>query len=590
MRTLWAVAGVVVATAAHAQQAELQIGDGPHYAGETVQLRIVAQGFDEEPLPKLQVEPPPGGRLVLAGVSPNVSQSITIVNGQVSRTREVSHVFDLRFEADTPGRYRIGPIHIAQGAAGLTLATVDLELRTLPTRDDIAVELDLPDRPVYVGERVPVTIRFRLSASLQESLASYALRVPLFEPSARYRFVDAEPTGGSASQLQVTTASGPIALEMQVRELSASGEAVREFSAQRTLVPLAEGEFEVPPSTLLVNEGVGFRRSIFGERRATRVKPWRASDRPRTLRVTPVPSEGRPASFAGAVGRGFTLDARADRTVVRVGDPITLTLTLRGEGLDTAALPALDAEGLLPAASFRVPAGHLAGERVDDAKQFSAVVRVLDASVTEVPGLAFSWFDPEAGRFETTRSRPIALAVAEGSVIGASAVERAAREGPAGSTPSPEPARAVADSLASTGADLAIERDLSALSERVDASGMGALPAGLHVLSVGLVAWAWLDRRRRDEDPAVRERRRALAMARSQVREAGTRSGADILDVMADGLRRMRAAAPEVEASEIDALLVECDTRRFAPGDAGSHDALLERARAAAARFEELAR
>ena len=52
-----------------------------------------------------------------------------------------------------------------------------------------------------------------------------------------------------------------------------------------------------------------------------------------------------PPSFAGAVGRGFSLEAAADRSVVQLGDPITLTLTIRGDGnLGNVALPALEGE------------------------------------------------------------------------------------------------------------------------------------------------------------------------------------------------------------------------------------------------------
>ena len=42
-----------------------------------------------------------------------------------------------------------------------------------------------------------------------------------------------------------------------------------------------------------------------------------------------------------------------------------------------------------------MPSGIATGERQGDEKRFSAVVRVLDDAVTEVPALAYSWFDPD---------------------------------------------------------------------------------------------------------------------------------------------------------------------------------------------------
>ena len=86
-------------------------------------------------------------------------------------------------------------------------------------------------------------------------------------------------------------------------------------------------------------------------------------------------------------------------------------------------MPSLNAEGLLPPAHFRVPAGDPTGEIERDAKRFTAVVRVLDERVEEIPGLAYSWFDPKTQTYETTRSRPIALSVRSAQVVGAGDVE-----------------------------------------------------------------------------------------------------------------------------------------------------------------------
>ena len=77
---------------------------------------------------------------------------------------------------------------------------------------------------------------------------------------------------------------------------------------------------------------------------------------PVRLEVIEVPRSGRPASFAGAVGSGFSLEVSADRSVVQVGEPITLQLHLRGDGdLSSAGLPPFDAEGLFDPTRFRLP-------------------------------------------------------------------------------------------------------------------------------------------------------------------------------------------------------------------------------------------
>ena len=52
---------------------------------------------------------------------------------------------------------------------------------------------------------------------------------------------------------------------------------------------------------------------------------------PITLHVRSLPSQGRPASFAGAVGR-FTLDVGTDRQNARVNDALGLKVVVKGTG------------------------------------------------------------------------------------------------------------------------------------------------------------------------------------------------------------------------------------------------------------------
>src|SRR5690606_9387310 len=91
-----------------------------------------------------------------------------------------------------------------------------------------------------------------------------------------------------------------------------------------------------------------------------------ASD-PVTLEVRPLPAEGRPAGFNGLVGR-YDLSVTADRERASVGDPIGLSLRIRGpEPMSGAAPPSLEAPHLT--GDFRVDSegwrreGATTGER-----------------------------------------------------------------------------------------------------------------------------------------------------------------------------------------------------------------------------------
>ena len=349
-------------------------------------------------------------------------------------------------------------------------------------------------------------------------------------------------------------------------------------SVTRTMIPLSAGQLTIAGASISVEEGVRFRRDFFGGRRATQVRRWRAESPERKLAVRPIPGREQPPSFGGAIGRGFSLDVSADRTVVQVGDPITLTITLRGEGLESASLPPLDAEGLLSAEQFRVPSGIPTGERQGDAKQFTAVVRVLDDRVREIPALAYSWFDPKTKEYETTYSRPIALAARAAEVIGAGDVQvsQAVEE-----TPSPLAealtGTARSGSLRLTGADLAIEQDPGAvLGARASLGGRWLAPS-LYAGSLLLVVAAWVDRRRRQVDPEEVRKARVLADARAAVRGAGQLPAAEGARAIAQALRQVLREHPETSRTELDAVLAACEALEYAPeGAAGALDESLE--------------
>lgn len=577
---------LLMAPGLRAQTARLQFEQGPYYAGEPLRVHLTAEGFDEEPVPAVEFQPPDGAQLRVVGVSPSVNQSISVVNGNVTRRREVKHIFELRLSAERPGQVILPPIRVVQGDKNAQSTATRLELHALPTREDTRVELLLPARPLYVGERASVTLSMRLPDELQRNLHSYTLRVPFFDSGKPFHFLDSDEDGDVS--LDIALKDGKLSLPARVESERVGGQEYVRFSAERTLIPLEAGRQRIPPTTLLASEGTTFRRSLFGRRQATQLRKWSASDRVRELVVRPLPSQDRPASFAGSVGRGFTLEVSADRSVLRVGDPITLSLSLRGEGLESAALPPLSAEGLLPEGAFRVPEAELPGAIEGDEKRFTAQVRVLDASVSEIPALAFSWFDPVRERFETTYSRPIALSVDEAQRVGAEAVERAP-QAPEESAPSPE---APLSPQWAESADLAIVGDVAALRAAASVDNRVALQATFYGAGLLLVTLALFDRRRRDVGPGVRTRLAALQQARRRLQKARSLPPEVLLEEVTDTLRRMRAELPDVAGPEIESFLADCDARRFAPTAGGGRaDAgLLARAVELVAEFSERAR
>jgi len=127
-----------------------------------------------------------------------------------------------------------------------------------------------------------------------------------------------------------------------------------------------------------------------------------------TLTVLPLPTEGRPEDFSGAIGR-FQLEVKAQPTDVEPGDPITLTMTVQGAGnFDRVEAPSFNGntnwKSYTPTAKFTPGAAPGEGSKV-----FEQAIIAKDPGTTAIPPLAFSFFDPDKKQYQTLRSAPISL-------------------------------------------------------------------------------------------------------------------------------------------------------------------------------------
>jgi hypothetical protein len=584
------------AGSASAQEVFVQSDRGAHYVGEPFEIRVVAKDFEEEPAPEVTIGDHEDGSFRLLGVSPSSSTSITIVNGKISRVREVSVSYRYEFSATREGRVRIPEFIVTQGTTTRRTKSFEVEITGVPTSQAFEIAIELPEGPIFVGQKVPIAVEFRIDRGAQENLVGYQVRVPLFDDPT-LRFLDVPPPR-TDTQLEIDTEAGTIRLPAMSSEKKVGGRTMLVVRAERTMIPLVSEALRAEPPVAFISQGTRFRRDLFNQRQATSVERSMASGKPIRIDVVEVPRRGRPPSFAGAVGSGFSLEVDADRSVVQLGEPIQLTFHLRGNGdLSSAGLPALDAEGPFDPEAFRIPTDPPSGLVDEDGKHFEVTLRVLDSDVREIPALAYSWFDADSMRFETTHSRPIALSVGAAEIIGADAVTRRADNGERKSQAATRPAEertpdgsARSSTMALTGANLAVERDVTTLLRDQRGSGHDR-PMTLALYGAGLafVFFAIFDQRRRAVDPISAGRREAWRRTEKSVQAALERPKSEAATALGRALRELVAALPEEADAEFDALIAECDALRFAPasstsersgdGASGLPTALVERAR-----------
>jgi hypothetical protein len=169
-----------------------------------------------------------------------------------------------------------------------------------------------------------------------------------------------------------------------------------------------------------------FFMGSFGER-----QPFALRSNPIKLTIKPLPMEDCPGDFKGAVGE-FQFDLSASPTTVKVGEPITVSMTITGAGnLDTVTLPEIPCEE-----SFKTYAPEtetrkkIIGGGVGGQKIFKQVLIPLSVDPKEIPAVSFSYFNPAAGTYRTITSKQIPITVEAAPDQGPVSLVEGAGDGP----------------------------------------------------------------------------------------------------------------------------------------------------------------
>ena len=553
------IAGIVAPQLVGAASASLSADARTIHAGMPFTLTLTAKGFEESPTPdapELSIE---GCTVTWLGVSPSVSTHITIVNGQRSESREVTFNYQWRVLPHAAGTYQVPALRIEQGGVTAATPTATFQAIDVPDSADMIVRMRLPERDVYVGETFDAAVEWLLAREVE----SHEFVVPLFALDGAT--VEAAP--GSGRTVRFPAGTTEVNLPLTRGQEMVNGQRYTRFTFPARVTLSHAGTFELDPVQVVARLHTGETRDRFGFRRPSYAL-FRAEGRHVRLTVRTLPVAGRPASFVNAIGRGFSIEVDASRTVVSVGDPVELTVRVRGDApLTGLSLPPLDGPDGLPAAHFSVLDGEVAG-RIDpesNSKVFTVTVRARSAEAKEIPPVAFSYFDPESGTYRTVGSQPIALSVRSAELVDAGDVVAT----PASDPPSEQPVPAASGPGLATlvGADMALSSPADTLARPWGAGGDRVALGGLYGGSTLLVLVAWWLARTRER----RARRREVRSAFREVERTLT-SGAPAREAAPAIVAAMRRLAEVAGADRTKsaAALERLETRAFDP--AVAHD------------------
>ncbi len=350
--------------------------------GQPFLLSITIEGAQNVPAPSVATD---GFRSQYLGPATQVS----FVNGRMSAS--VTHRF--RLVAEREGSLTLGPYQVDVGGSRQQTAPISVRVQGAGVRggrDRAGRDLRLTMQParseIYVGERVEVV-------------------VTLYVGDVQVR----------SSGFPVIQADGVTVEKFSEPERSTElldGRAYTAVRLRTTLTPVRAGPVELRTTVALT--AVSRRPGMdlfFGPLYDGDERQIDLAAEPVQLTVLPLPVEGRPTDFNGAVG-DFSFELLAKPLDLDAGDPITLRMEIAGRGnLAAVTAPAWPVDE-----AFRhYDAQPVKGEDGSERRVFEQVVIPKGADVREIPALRFSFFDPQRHTYRSIVRGPVVITVHAGA-------------------------------------------------------------------------------------------------------------------------------------------------------------------------------
>jgi len=373
----------ILAAVSHAQSVSWNPPGGQLGYGKTNRLSLIFEGC----------QPPENFNLPrIDGLDisqPARSEQTSVMNFKVSRRVELSFAVQptRRGEVIIPalnimtdqGRVRVAKtrFEVVEATVGQTNLNID---------DIVTGMLRLPSEPVYDGQVIDISYlligstRFNVNISSSPEWSPGDLLVePFGEPERVTITIRGEERPGLRYRTRaLVRKTGPLSL-----------------SAVQQRINVQTGE----------NNNSGFFMS------RPRVEEFLITSNQPTINVKPLPAP-RPEGFSGAVGN-FTFESTVVPTEAQVGDPVTWTVTLTGQGNwpQGIALPVREAD-----VDFKVITPQ-SRKQMEEGQLFSGSLTEDVVLVPTRPGdyplgaADFTFFNPETARFETVSSDSVTVAI-----------------------------------------------------------------------------------------------------------------------------------------------------------------------------------
>jgi hypothetical protein len=383
-----------------AQSLTAEISSDEAFVGEVLTLNVTVTNPSQATAPT-----PPASEdfeIRLTSVEPFGRNISTMIGADGRMTQQASYTYQFTVKPLRPGQLTLGRFTLRDRGRMYTSRPIKVSVSNEASEKsgrDLFCEVKTKREVAYIGQAVELTCEIWVRRFHQPG-------VGMLDPSMMWRLQDGRSsTWGVFSQTDVARPTYAV----QKRQVEGGPADFYVYNLQATVYPTKAGPFDFGDIQFVYNYPIRIGRRFFDVALERSVKIAARPTLP-TLLIKPIPQEGRPPDYNGAIGV-YSISAVAKPTTVPVGDPITLMLSLRGDGaLDRLGPPRLDQVAALTR-DFEVSTDVPAGIVEDDRKRFTLTIRALREEVNQIPPVPLSFFNPETGKFETAYSRAIPLKV-----------------------------------------------------------------------------------------------------------------------------------------------------------------------------------
>ncbi|WP_026808603.1 BatD family protein [Arenibacter latericius] len=345
------------------------------------------------------------GFRVLMGPSQSISSSW--VNGVRSFSKTYS--------------YTLAPT--ARGKFTINQATIDINgttYKSLPKEVEVTAAVDRPDGEKTVDDVADESLHLVAEISKSNPYLNEAVSVvyklyasPNIDVT-NFRALDNPKYNNFWSQdIPVTKYS--------IENTTYKGKPYRSVILKRVvLYPQRTGELDLEPLSLDVSLQVPTnKRDFFGGRVMAQANKTVSAGK-RTLSVKPLPTEGKPAGFSGAVGQ-FDFFVTPSKTHLNASESLQAVVSINGKGnLKLFEIPKLHLPSSLEVydpeykENIRTTISGMEG-KVENSYTVVPTYR----GKYPIPSLTFSYFNPKTEKYHTLNSEEAMINVLEGPISGA---------------------------------------------------------------------------------------------------------------------------------------------------------------------------